>query len=312
MAKQRGLGKGLSSLIPANDVKPAEVSSAAAETSRAAEKQDNEDAVYLPIGEVFPNPNQPRKTIDEEHLKELSESIMRHGIIQPILVRKSDDKYQIIAGERRWRAANIVGLVTVPVRVLNISDEKAMELALVENLQREDLSPVEIALGIQDLISKLKLTHEEVSNKIGISRAGVTNKLRLLQLPQEILTMLEAGEITEGHARTLLSIDDREKQMEFALLCRDRGTSVRQLEELIKQFQMAQRLSSVLPEKEKEPERSEFQDEIDNMLKKYNLTVKVAGSRRNMGILIKGLRKWQIQLLLEYIENNNEELFPRE
>lgn len=311
MAKQRGLGKGLASLIPSEAIEeeiinPSPIVEDAPKTTE--EDRPRADSV-LPIGDLKPNPYQPRRTMDEAMLQNLAESIAAHGIIQPILVRPADGGYQIVAGERRWRAATRAGLQQVPVRILELSDSQAMELALVENLQREDLSPVEIAIGIQELVAKLSLTHEEIAAKLGISRAAVTNKLRLLQLPSEVLAMLESGNISEGHARALIGIPSTEKIIELALLVKEKSISVRQLEELVRNLEAAAKIDSALPRKEIPP--SEFQNEIDSLQNKYRLSVKIAGSRKNMGLLIKGLKKWQVQMLLEFIDNN-EELFPRE
>jgi ParB family chromosome partitioning protein len=301
MAKQRGLGKGLSVLIP---------TSAATEETKQNEKPSKKSSTTMtPCEDLVPNPFQPRRTIENSGLDELVSSIKEHGIIQPILVRNSNGTLQIVAGERRWRAAQLAGFKEVPTREMELSDAQVMELALVENLQREDLSSVEIALGIQELISKLSLTHEEVAQKIGISRVAVTNKLRLLQLPQEVLSMLEKGTITEGHARALLALPSIDKMTEFASLVEKNDLSVRQLEEMIRRLPMAAKMDAAFPKK---VSQSEFEEEIALLNTNYNLNIKVAGNKKNMGIVIKGLKKWQVQLLLEYIENHNEELFPRE
>ena len=301
MAKQRGLGKGLSSLIPSSNDAPAQP--LVPEKRPAAQSS-------APVDGLRPNPFQPRKTINRDMLKNLADSIAEHGVIQPVLVREIGDGYQIVAGERRWRAAQIAGLKEIPIRILEIDDAQAMELALVENLQREDLSSIEVALGIQELIAKLSLTHEEVAEKIGISRATVTNKLRLLQLPEDVLSMLENDEITEGHARALLSLPSVEKILEFARMTLQKSLSVRQLEQLVRNVSAAAKIDAALPRKALPP--ADFQDEIDRIHRNLKLTVRIAGNRKNMGLLIKGLKKWQVQLLLEYLENNSEELFPRE
>lgn len=344
MAKSRGLGRGLESLMglsdapaapeapsapkpdaaapaPAEPPKPAAPAQpaqrpapqAAAAQPQAAPAPASAAPVIpdkLPIDELAPNPYQPRRTIDQEQLESLAESIKEHGIIQAILVRPTKTGYQIVAGERRWRAAKIAGLAEVPVRVLKLDDAQVMELALVENIQREDLSPIETALGIQELIFKLSLTHEQAAQKLGMSRAAVTNKLRLLQLPPEIMNMLRSNLLTEGHARTLLSLSDLSKMIEFAMMVPKKNLSVRQLEEMVRQAEAAEKIGASLPRLTAEP--SEFQESIDRIHKDLGLTVRVAGSRKNMGVLIKGLKKWQIQMLLEYIEQSVEELFPRE
>jgi ParB family chromosome partitioning protein len=302
MAKQRGLGKGLSVLIPTGTLENKET---------PIENNSSKDAIImLPCDSLTPNPYQPRHNIDDTQLDDLSDSIKEHGVIQPILVRRVKSKYQIVAGERRWRAAQKAGLSDVPIRELEISDSQAMELALVENLQREDLTAIEIAQGIQDLISRLSLTHEEAAKKIGISRAAVTNKLRLLQLPQEVLSMLDSNEISEGHARALLSLPDTDKMIEYANIVSKNFLNVRQLEDMIRRIAITEKMEAAFPEKPIPP--SEFEEEIALLNTNYNLNIKIAGTKKNLGLVIKGLKKWQVQLLLEYIEEHSEELFPRE
>ncbi|MDR1579434.1 MAG: ParB/RepB/Spo0J family partition protein [Synergistaceae bacterium] len=300
MSKQRGLGKGLSSLFPTAPV-PEEPTE---------ERQESTSVVTLPVAFLEPNPFQPRRTIAQEQLQELASSIKEHGIIQPLVVRKVGDSYQIVAGERRWRAAQLAGLSEVPVREMEISDSQAMELALVENLQREDLSTLEIAQGIQDLISRLSLTHEEAAQKIGISRAAVTNKLRLLQLPSEVLSMLDSGILSEGHARALLTLPNDEKIFELANLVSENGLNVRQLEEMVRRLPAAEKFEAAFPKRPSPP--SEFEEEIALLNTNYNLDIKLAGNKKNIGLVIKGLKKWQIRLLLEYIEEHSQELFPRD
>jgi ParB family chromosome partitioning protein len=303
MAKQRGLGKGLSVLIP-TDAKP-NVEQQIEESGPSKQLPSMIDCSHL-----TPNPFQPRRGIDDSQLDELVSSIKEHGVIQPILIRESGDNWEIVAGERRWRAAKLAGLKEIPVRKMELSDSQVMELALVENIQREDLSSMEIAQGIQELITKLSLTHEEAAKKIGISRVAVTNKLRLLQLPQEVISMLESGDITEGHARALLALPTPEKMIELAEVADKNGLNVRQLEELVRRLPMAEKMEAAFPSKTLP--LSEFEEEIALLNTNYNLNIKIAGTKRNMGIVIKGLKKWQVQLLLEYIEEHNEELFPRE
>jgi len=303
MAKQRGLGKGLSVLIPTEATLKNEQTKEKAAPSKQPTSVINCDILK-------PNPFQPRRDIEDSQLDELASSIKEHGVIQPILVRKKGSSWEIVAGERRWRAARLAGLKEIPVREMKLSDSQVMELALVENLQREDLSSMEIAHGIQELITNLSLTHEEAAKKIGISRVAVTNKLRLLQLPKEVISMLESADITEGHARALLAVPKPEKMIELAELVNKNGLNVRQLEELVRRLPIAQKIEAAFPKKPPFP--SEFEEEIALLNTNYNLNIKVAGTKRNMGIIIRGLKKWQVQLLLEYIEDHNEELFPRE
>lgn len=305
MAKSRGLGKGISSLI--TQVQTEEIPLI---TALESESVPVTGPATLPISDLRPNPYQPRKTIDASSLDELKASIAEHGVIQPILVRNTENGIEIVAGERRWRAAQLAGLAEVPVRMIQLTDAQSMELALVENLQREDLNAIEIALGIHDMVTKLSLTHEDAAKKLGISRAAVTNKLRLLQLPQSVLDMIVRGDITEGHARALLSLPDSEKMAEYAVMARDKNMTVRQLEELVRHADEASRIHKALPPRP--APLSEFQEDIDMISNKHNVSIKVAGTRKNMGLLIKGLKKWQVQVLIEYIKNNDEELFPAE
>ena len=189
----------------------------------------------LPIHKVEPNANQPRQDFDEEELAALAESISTHGIVQPLTVRQlPSGYYQIIAGERRWRAARQAGLHEIPVVVIEADDKKTMELALIENLQRQDLNPVEEALGYQSLIDDYGMTQEETAARVGKSRPTVTNALRLLALPAEVLDRLRCGELTAGHARAILSLKNEKKQLEAAQKICALGLSVRQAELLCK------------------------------------------------------------------------------
>lgn len=213
---KKGLGTGLGALLGGDLV------------AESGAKQ-----ATLPIAKVEPKADQPRSHFDEVALRELSDSIAQHGMIQPITVRKlPTGYYQIIAGERRWRAARMAGLTEVPVNIIEADDRLAAELALVENLQRTDLNPVEEARGYQTLIKVYGLTQEEAAQSVGKSRPAVTNAMRLLALPEEVLTMLEAGELSAGHARALLAIEDDAVKIEAAKLIVAKGMSVRQTEAL--------------------------------------------------------------------------------
>ena len=213
---KKGLGTGLGALLGGDIV------------AESGAKQ-----ATLPIAKVEPKADQPRSHFDEVALRELSDSIVQHGMIQPITVRKlPTGYYQIIAGERRWRAARMAGLTEVPVNIIEADDRLAAELALVENLQRTDLNPVEEARGYQTLIKVYGLTQEEAAQSVGKSRPAVTNAMRLLALPEEVLTMLEAGELSAGHARALLAIEDDAVKIEAAKLIVAKGMSVRQTEAL--------------------------------------------------------------------------------
>ena len=222
MAKGRGgLGRGLESLF--EDAAPSFESDTRIET--------------LPLREVEPDPGQPRKTFDDETLAELSASIAEHGLLQPIAVRpKPSGGYLIVAGERRWRASRMAGLTEVPVIVKDVTDEQAMELALVENLQREDLDPVEEAAGIRELMTRCNLTQEQAARKLGKSRSALANSLRLLSLPETVLELLKSGFITIGHAKVVLSLPTPELQEEAAQMIADNQLNVRQAEALCKKL----------------------------------------------------------------------------
>ena len=215
MASNKGLGKGLGALL--GDFEE--------------ETRENSPYKLLPIHKVEPNRNQPRQDFDEEELEALAESLATHGILQPLTVRELDSGYyQIIAGERRWRAARMAGLTEVPAVIIEADDKKAMELALIENLQRQDLNPVEEALGYQSLMSDFGLTQEETAQRVAKSRPAVANALRLLNLSQAILEKVRDGSLSAGHARALLSIKSEKKQLDAMQKIVALGLSVRQAE----------------------------------------------------------------------------------
>ena len=222
MAKGRGgLGRGLESLF--EDAAPSFESDTRIET--------------LPLREIEPDPGQPRKTFDDETLAELSASIAEHGLLQPIAVRpRASGGYLIVAGERRWRASRMAGLTEVPVIVKDVTDEQAMELALVENLQREDLDPVEEAAGIRELMDRCSLTQEQAARKLGKSRSALANILRLLSLPESVLELMKSGFITIGHAKVVLGLPTPELQAEAAQMIADNQLNVRQAEALCKKL----------------------------------------------------------------------------
>ena len=218
MAMRKGLGKGLGALIGDYNEQP---------------DAPSEGAVTLPLQKIEPNPLQPRKTFNPEELDSLADSIRMHGIIQPLTVRRLPSGfYQIIAGERRWRACRMAGLVEVPVRVIEADDRRVAELALVENLQREDLNPIEEALGYKSLIEEYGLTQEEASKSVGRSRPAIANAMRLLSLSKDVLPLVEDGTLSAGHARALLPISDPAEQLKAARAVIDGGLSVRKTEQL--------------------------------------------------------------------------------
>ena len=216
MPKKTGLGKGLDALFGPTP----------------EEEQVKEDDVLknLKITEVEPNREQPRKNFNQESLEELAESIKKYGVIQPIVVSKQDGYYGIVAGERRWRAAKIAGLEEIPAIIRNDDEQTNKEIALIENIQREDLNPFEKALGIRRLMDKYGLTQEQVSKKLGKSRSSISNTVRILYLAPDVLELVKQGKLTEGHCKALAGIEDADRQYAAALRMIDRGESVRQAE----------------------------------------------------------------------------------
>ena len=220
MAKMTGLGKGLDALFGPTPVEE--------------QQQENDVLRNLKITEVEPNRNQPRKKFDEEALEELSNSIKEYGLIQPIVVSKEDDYYQIIAGERRWRASKLAGLKEIPAIVRESDSKKNAEIALIENIQREDLNPYEKAVGIKNLMVDYGLRQEDVAKKLGKSRSAVANSVRILNLEPRVLEFAKEGKLSEGHCKSLLSIQNPERQYQTAVQMIERNATVRQLEKAVK------------------------------------------------------------------------------
>lgn len=243
MAKKGGLGRGMDALFLDNS---------------ATENENS--ATMLGINDIEPNRNQPRKNFNEKALEELAKSIEQNGIIQPILVRPmSDGSYQLIAGERRWRAARMAGLHEVPVTIREMTDEEASVFALIENLQREDLNPVEEAQGLKSLIETYGFTQENVADRVGKSRTAVTNTLRLLKLPSPVLEMLGVGKITAGHARALLGLDDEKEMLRIAETTVSQELSVRQVEKMVKYANQGEKPK---PNK-RDKKRDKYYDEVE-------------------------------------------------
>lgn len=227
--KKSGLGKGLDSLIADKGVKPA------AKPTPSTDKTDG--AVLMNISKVEPNREQPRKKFDEDALLELSESIKQFGVLQPLLVQERDDYYEIIAGERRWRAAKLAGIKEVPVIIKKLTEQEIMEISLIENIQREDLNPIEEAQAYKRLLTEFNLKQDEVAERVSKSRTAVTNAMRLLKLNEKVQQMVIDEMLTTGHARALLGIEDQEKQYVIAQRIFDEKLSVRDTEKLVKNIQ---------------------------------------------------------------------------
>ena len=228
--KKTGLGRGLNTLIPSAPVKDTE-------SEKILKKEEQiKSEIMVPILKVEPNPNQPRRQFDDDSLQELADSVKQYGILQPLIVKKHDKFYEIIAGERRWRAAKLAGLKEVPVLIRYYAENEIVEIALIENIQREDLNPIEEALAYKRLMEEFSLKQDQVAAKVSKSRAAITNSLRLLKLDQRVQNLLSEEMITTGHARALLAIEDPDQQYETAMKVFDEKLSVREIEKLVKQM----------------------------------------------------------------------------
>ena len=259
-ARKGGLGKGLDAIFMDN------------------ETEDGNSTVKLKISDIEPNRQQPRKEFNEEALTELADSISKHGILQPLLVRPlPDGGYQLVAGERRWRACRMAGVSEVPVVIKELTNSQVMELALIENLQREDLSIVEEAEGYKMLMDDYSFTQDEISKSVGKSRPSITNALRILKLPKEILSLLKENKITAGHARALLSFDNEEDMRKVAEAIVTNGLYVREVEKISK-------IKNNKKEKRNDKRRDSFFDEVEISLHEYlGRKVKVSSSAKNKG-----------------------------
>ena len=280
--KAKGLGKGLDALFGDVEVTPVKSankkeSSKQAKADTAAKKSDETEAsqggvLYIDMNEIKPNTGQPRKHFDEEKLEELASSIQQHGLIQPIVLRKLKTGYEIVAGERRWRACRIVGLKEVPCIVKELTDEENMLLAIIENMQREDLNPIEEAEGLKQMIDTYGLTQEQVSYSVGKSRPYITNSLRLLKLPEEVRTLTASGQISVGHAKALAAVKDRDKQITLAKKTAKDGLSVRQIELMAKETKAPARKA---PKVKKSADEKKIEEDMKNALgTKVNLNRK--------------------------------------
>jgi len=264
--KKGGLGKGLDALLIDN----------------SAEENSTSSAVKLKIMDIEPNREQARKDFDEKALSELTDSIAKYGVLQPLLVRPlRDGGYQLIAGERRWRASRLAGLTEVPVVIREMTDEEASALSLIENLQREDLNPIEEAMGLNSLMKDFGLTQEETAERVGKSRPAIANALRLLNLPDSILQLVRDGKISSGHARALLSLSNEAQMLEISELICKKGISVRETERLVKSY------TKETKEKTEKPSRREhFYDEVELALTQALCRkIKVQNNKNETGTL---------------------------
>jgi len=276
------LGRGLEALIPSLDI------------------GEKEKISEIEVSKIRPNPYQPRKQFHEEQLSELMASIKEHGVIQPIVVRESLHGYEIVAGERRWRASKALGLETIPVVIKNFNDQQVMEIALIENLQREDLNPVEISTAYSKLMELFQLTQEELAFKLGKSRPNIANYLRLLQLPESILTEVGEGKLSMGHARTLITLEKEKDQIYFANKVMKESWSVRTLEEKVKQFK--DRVSRET--KTKKNQKSDFilKQLEDKLRNRFKTPVKIKKGKTKGKIEIEYFSDKDLERIIDLIE----------
>jgi ParB family transcriptional regulator, chromosome partitioning protein len=278
MNKKSALGKGLGALIP-NDIS----------------KEEKNDKNFISINLIKSNEEQPRKMFDNEKIVELAQSIKEHGIIQPIILNKKDDYYSIIAGERRWRAAKLLGLKEVPVIVMDLSERSILEISLIENIQRQDLNPIEEAMAYKKLLTDFKLTQEELSKRIGKSRVSISNTIRLTNLCDTVKQYLIDEVISEGHGRALLAIEDEKLQCELAQKVIDENLSVRELERLIKNLNIIK--------KERKREIDPYFKDITERLQDYLGTKVNISNKNNKGkIEIEYYSNEDLQRILEIID----------
>ena len=290
--KKKGLGKGLDSLIPDNkSVKVTQNES----TSKNSESELKNGEQMMKINMVEPNREQPRKKFEEDALLELADSIKQFGILQPLLVRKRKDYYEIIAGERRWRAAKIAGIKEIPVIVKDYTEQEIIEIGLIENIQRENLNPIEEAMAFKRLLEEFKLKQDEVAERVSKSRTAVTNSMRLLKLDEKVQQMIIDDMISTGHARALLAIDDKNLQYELANKVFDEKLSVRETEKLVKDIKS--------PKKEKTKKEvivNYLYKDLENRMKE------VMGTKVSIASKGKGKGKIEIEY---YSDNELERLF---
>ena len=282
--KKSGLGRGIDAIFTDNSVEDLSVTSG---------------AVKVKLIDIEPNREQPRKQFDEGALNDLAESISQHGILQPLLVRPMNDgAYQLVAGERRWRASRIAGLTEVPVVIKDLTDSQVAELALVENLQRENLNPMETANGFKDLSDKYGYTQEEISKIIGCSRSAVANALRLLSLPAEIQDMVSDGSISSGHAKAILGVEDKEYQLQLAKLVVKEGLSVRETERLARKANTSE--STGKRAKKRNPYYDEVELALSDVLKRK---VKITKSSKKGSIEIEFFDDQDLKKFIKIFDN---------
>ncbi len=287
MAKKTGLGKGLDALFSDKPLTQAE--------EEKILKEGEELVQNIKVIEIEPNKEQPRKHFDSESLEDLAKSIKRYGVIQPIIVNKKDNYYMIVAGERRWRASKIAGLTEIPCIVRDNDERKNREIALIENIQREDLNPIEKARGFKQLLDEYELTQQELADMVGISRSALANTVRLLNLDQRIMKLAEEGKLLECHCRSLMAIDDVEKQYKAALRIIENGDTVRDIERKVKNTREAR-------SKKDNKYEAIYRDIEDSFQSFFGTKVKLNAKKRSGTITIQYSTNEELERLLELIK----------
>ena len=288
MAKMTGLGKGLDALFSVNNVEPVK-----------EEIREGEIIQSLKLIDVEPNKNQPRQQFDSEKIDELAESIKEYGVIQPIIVTKEEDHYKIVAGERRWRAAKKAGISEIPAIVRTYTEQTNKEIALIENIQREDLNPIEKAIAMKELLEKYQLTQQQLSDKLGISRSGIANTIRVLNLDERVIKLVQEGLLTEGHCRTLLRVEDPDKQYETAKYMIESGDSVREAE---KQINLKQRKEKSVKKTNNTRYNALYRDIEDSFRSFFGSKVKLNAGPRAGKIIIEYSSNEELARLLEIVK----------
>ncbi len=286
MAKKTGLGKGLEALFGSDIIKN--------DVAQDVKEETGEKIKKIKLTKIEPNRNQPRKRFEEEALNELSQSIKEYGLLQPIIVTKKDDYYEIIAGERRWRAAKKAGLEEIPVVVRDDDERKNKEIALIENIQREDLNPIEKALGIKSLMDEYGLTQQRVAEILGKARSSIANTVRILNLDERVIALAIEGKLTEGHCKSLMAIDDEDKQYEMALYMIESGDSVREAEK-----KMARTKQLKKKDKKYEAVYKDIEDCFQNF---FGTKVKLDVGKRKGKIVIEYANNEDLERILELVK----------
>lgn len=291
MAKKTGLGKGLGALFNDTDIIDEDIN------GNKIEIKEGEEIVHkIKVIDIEPNKNQPRRTFNSESIDELAESIKRYGIIQPIIVVKKDKYYEIVAGERRWRAAKKAGIDEIPCIVREDAERKNKEIALIENIQREDLNPIEKARSFRQLMDEYGLTQMELSETIGISRSALANTVRLLNLDPRVMELVLQGKLTEGHARSLLCFEEPEKQYKAALEIIEKGQNVRDIENKVKNKKKAQK---------RDPKYDAIIQDIEGTFQGYFGTkVRLEAGKRSGKIIIQYSSNEDLERIMDLVKNN--------